>query len=144
MSDQSPGEVIALLATIEEYAPCSPTSSAASWRAGRSRRKFVDGLVEDADAYLAAGERAGTVRAGRDPHGRARALVATQVGLLVMAQLDGARGARHRPDGQPAAAIEGGLRRHAARRPGALHARTVHRRAYLDAYRESSEGTGES
>ena len=105
MADPSPSDVIGRLAKIEEYAPLFAYIVRSLLEGGALAAKFVDGLVADADTYLEAGERAGTVRASRDPSGRSRTLVATQVGLIVMAQLDAASGRGTAPTDDPAKAM---------------------------------------
>jgi AcrR family transcriptional regulator len=105
IADPSPGEVIGRLARIEEYAPLFAYIVRSLLEGGSLAAAFVDGLVADADAYLAAGETAGTVRATRDPAGRSRTLVATQVGLIVMAQLDATAGRGTAPTDDPARAM---------------------------------------
>ena len=105
MADPSPGEVIGRLAKIDEYAPLFAYVVRSLLEGGTLAARFVDGLVADADAYLEAGEKAGTVRASRDPAGRSRTLVATQVGLIVMAQLDAAAGRGTAPTDDPAKAM---------------------------------------
>ena len=105
MSELSPSQTIALLATVEQYSDVFAYMVRSIMAGGPAAARFVDGLVEDTETYLAAGVRAGTVRPSRDPHGRARALVATTVGTLVMAQLDGAAGRAVAPTDKPAEAI---------------------------------------
>ncbi|WP_028046113.1 TetR/AcrR family transcriptional regulator [Cellulomonas sp. URHE0023] len=106
MADQSPGEVIGRLATIDAYAPLFAYVVQSLMEGGALAGTFVDGLVADADAYLATGEEAGTVRPSDDPAGRSRTLVATQVGLIVMAQLDAAAGRGTAPTEDPATAMK--------------------------------------
>ena len=101
----SPSETIGLLAGVQEYAPLFAYIVRSLLDGGALAGHFVDGLVDDAAAYLKAGEEAGTVRSSADPAGRARQVVATQVGLLVMAQLDAAAGHGIAPTESPAAAI---------------------------------------
>ncbi|WP_426594104.1 TetR family transcriptional regulator [Cellulomonas sp. McL0617] len=106
MQDQAPSDVIGRLARIEEYAPLFAYIVRSLLEGGVLAAKFVDGLVADADAYLETGERTGTVRASEDPRGRSRTLVATQVGLIVMAQLDGALGRGTAPTDDPTTAMK--------------------------------------
>ncbi|GEK22440.1 TetR/AcrR family transcriptional regulator [Cellulomonas xylanilytica] len=101
----SPAETIGMLATVQEYAPLFAYLVRSLLDGGALAGHFVDGLVDDASAYLQAGEEAGTVRPSADPAGRARQVVATQVGLLVMAQLDAAAGHGVAPTESPAEAI---------------------------------------
>jgi AcrR family transcriptional regulator len=105
MSELSPSQTIALLATVEQYSDVFAYMVRSIMDGGPAAAQFVDGLVDDTAAYLAAGVAAGTVRPSRDPQGRARALVASTVGTLVMAQLDGAAGRAVAPTDKPAEAI---------------------------------------
>ncbi|WP_199721629.1 TetR/AcrR family transcriptional regulator [Cellulomonas rhizosphaerae] len=105
MRDESPAQVIGQLATIEQYAPVFAYMVRSLMDGGPAAAQFVDGLVEDAESYLAAGVAAGTVRPSRDPHGRARALVASSVGTLLMTQLDAAAGRAVAPTDRPGEAI---------------------------------------
>lgn len=106
ITQASPAETIGLLATVREYAPLFAYIVRSLLDGGEVAAHFVDGLVEDADAYLAAGEEAGTIRPSVDPHGRARQVIATQMGLLVLAQLDAAAGRGTAPTEDPGTAIE--------------------------------------
>ena len=105
MRDESPARVIGQLATIEQYAPVFAYMVRSLMDGGPAAAQFVDGLVADAEAYLAAGVAAGTVRPSRDPHGRARALVASSVGTLLMTQLDAAAGRAVAPTDRPGEAV---------------------------------------
>ena len=125
---------------IEEYAPLFAYIVRSLMEGGALAAKFVDGLVDDADAYLEAGEQAGTVRPSDDPHGRSRTLVATQVGLIVMAQLDAAAGRGTAPTDDPAAAMK---ELYAATLLAGLELYThglFTDSGYLDAYREFRKG----
>ncbi|MBO3085116.1 TetR family transcriptional regulator [Cellulomonas sp. zg-ZUI188] len=102
----SPGETIGLLARVPEYSPLFAYVVRSLLDGGELAAHFVDGMVDDAAAYLEAGEAAGTVRPSADPHGRARQAVAAQVGLIVMAQLDAAAGRGVAPTDAPAEAME--------------------------------------
>lgn len=105
MSELSPTQTIALLATVDQYGDVFAYMLRSIMDGGPAAARFVDGLVQDTETYLAAGVEAGTIRPSRDPHGRARALVATTVGTLVMAQLDAAAGRAVAPTDKPAEAI---------------------------------------
>ncbi len=101
----APGDVIAKLATIEQYAPLFAYIVRSLMDGGHLAARFVDGLVEDAEKYLDEGVALGTVRPSADPHGRARLLIATTVGNLLMAQLDAAAGRGPAPTAEPTAAM---------------------------------------
>lgn len=139
MTEQSPSEVVGRLAFIEAYAPLFAYIVRSLMEGGALAAKFVDGLVEDADAYLEAGEQAGKVRPSDDRHGRSRTVVATQVGLIVMAQLDAAAGRGTAPTDDPAAAMK---ELYASTLLAGLELYThgiFTDSAYLDAYREFKE-----
>ena len=105
IANASPAETIGLLASLEEYAPLFAYIVRSLLDGGALAAHFVDGLVDDATAYLQVGVEAGTVRPSVDPDGRARHVVATQVGLIVLAQLDAAAGRGVAPTESPTAAI---------------------------------------
>jgi len=139
MADPTPGDVIGRLAKIDEYASLFAYIVRSLMEGGALAAKFVDGLIADADAYLATGEAAGTVRPSEDPHGRSRTLVATQVGLIVMAQLDGATGRGTAPTDDPTTAMK---ELYAASMLAGLEIYThglFTDSGYLDAYREFKE-----
>ena len=143
MADQTPGEVIGRLAKIEEYASLFGYIVRSLMEGGALAAKFVDGLITDADAYLTTGEKAGTVRPSEDPHGRSRTLVATQVGLIVMAQLDAALGRGTAPTQNPAVAMK---ELYAATLLAGLELYThglFTDSGYLDAYRDFRQKTQE-
>ncbi|WP_210728538.1 TetR family transcriptional regulator [Cellulomonas septica] len=100
-----PTDVVAKLATLEEYAPLFAYVVRSLLDGGSLAARFVDGMVEDAEKYLEDGVAAGTIRPSRDPHGRARALIATTVGAIVMAQTDAAAGRGPAPTEDPTAAM---------------------------------------
>jgi len=106
IAEKSPAETIGMLASVQEYAPLFAYIVRSLMDGGALAAHFVDGLMDDAAAYLEAGEAAGTVRPTADPPGRARQVVAAQVGLIVMAQLDAAAGRGVAPTEDPAKAIE--------------------------------------
>lgn len=106
-----PAEVVAKLATLDQYAPLFAYVVRSLLDGGSLAARFVDGLVEDAEKYLEDGVAAGTVKPSRDPHGRARTLIATTVGNLVMAQADAAAGRGPAPTDDPTAAMQALYRR---------------------------------
>ena len=106
IAEKSPAETIGMLARVQEYAPLFAYIVRSLMDGGAVAAHFVDGLMDDAADYLEAGEAAGTVRGSSDPRGRARQVVAAQVGLIVMAQLDAAAGRGVAPTDDPAKAID--------------------------------------
>lgn len=106
ITNGSPAETIGMLARVEEYAPLFAYIVRSLLDGGALAGHFVDGLVDDAQAYLEAGEGAGTIRPSADPRGRARQVIATQVGLILLAQLDAAVGRGVAPTDDPAKAID--------------------------------------
>ena len=105
IAEKSPAETIGMLARVQEYAPLFAYIVRSLMDGGAVAAHFVDGLMDDAADYLEAGEEAGTVRPSADPAGRARQVVATQVGLIVMAQLAAAAGHGVAPTESPAEAM---------------------------------------
>jgi AcrR family transcriptional regulator len=135
----SPAETIGMLARVREYAPLFAYIVRSLLDGGTLAAHFVDGLVEDAAAYLEAGEQAGTVRASADPPGRARQVVAAQVGLIVMAQLDAAGGHGVAPTEAPAEAMEAMVGRSMLAGLELYTHGLFTDSAYLDAYQEYKE-----
>jgi AcrR family transcriptional regulator len=105
VSSASPADTIGLLASVEEFAPLFAYVVRSLLEGGALAAHLVDGLAADAEAYLDAGVTAGTIRPSVDPHGRARQVAATQVGLLVMSHLDSTVGRGVSPTQSPAAAM---------------------------------------
>jgi AcrR family transcriptional regulator len=84
----APGEMLAQMATVEEYAPMVGYLVQALVTGGDLAVAFVEHMVADAERYLQAGVDAGRVRPSRDPAARARYLVHLGLGaLLVYARL---------------------------------------------------------
>ncbi|MCC2336318.1 TetR family transcriptional regulator [Cellulomonas wangsupingiae] len=103
--DRPAGDVMAELAGTEQYAPLVAYLVRVVLDGGPGAAAFVDGLVADTVAYLEHGERAGAVRPTSDPQGRARYVVAGQLGLLLLAQLEAAAGRAPSPTTDTAAAL---------------------------------------
>lgn len=103
--DRSAQDVLAQLAATEQYAPFVAYLVRVVLDGGPAAAAFVDDMLDDTVAYLAHGERAGVVRPTSDPRGRARYVVAGQLGMLLMQQLDSAVGRGPSPTTDPAAAI---------------------------------------
>ncbi|WP_200938417.1 TetR/AcrR family transcriptional regulator [Cellulomonas sp. Root137] len=139
ITNASPADTIGMLARVQEYAPLFAYIVRSLLDGGALAGHFVDGLVDDAEAYLEAGEAAGTVRVSADPRGRARQVIATQVGLILLAQLDAAAGRGVAPTDDPATAIDELTR--ASMLPGLeLYTHGLFTdTSYLDAYLEYKE-----
>jgi len=132
--DQSPAEVVASIATAEQYAPLFGYVQRSLTGGGALAVRFVDDLVRETVAYLEDGVRAGTVHPSRDPEGRARLLVTLMIGMFVSARIDAEAGRGPDPAQDAAATMR------------ALYARTMlpglelythglfTDSAYLDAY----------
>jgi len=106
LAEASPAETIGMLARVPEFSGLFAYVVRSLMESGTLAAHFVDGMVEDAAAYLEAGEAAGRVRPTADAAGRARQTVAAQLGLIVMAQLDAAAGRGVAPTDAPAAAMQ--------------------------------------
>jgi len=98
-------DVIASLAQVEEHGPLVAYLVRSLLEGGEAAAAFADDLVADTLAYLDTAEEAGAVRPSRDRTGRARAVVAMQVGLLRLAQLDALVGRGPSPTQDPGAAM---------------------------------------
>lgn len=79
-----PTEVLRQLADVEEYAPLAAYTVHALLAGGGLATAFLEQMIADAEAYLAAGVAAGTIRPSRDPARRARYLVLASTGSLVL------------------------------------------------------------
>lgn len=104
--DQPAADVLALLATTAQYAPLVAYLVRVVLDGGPGATRFVDGLLADTAAYLEHGESVGVVRPTSDPAGRARYVLAGQLGLLLLTQLDAAAGRAPSPTTDPAAALD--------------------------------------
>lgn len=103
--DRPAQDVLGELAATEQYAPLVAYLVRVVLDGGPGAAAFVDGMLADTVAYLEHGERAGVVRPSSDPGGRARYVLAGQLGLLLLAQLDATAGRGPSPTGDPAAAL---------------------------------------
>lgn len=103
--DRPAQDVLGELAATDQYAPLVAYLVRVVLDGGPSAATFVDDMLTDTVAYLEHGERAGVVRPASDPQGRARYVLAGQLGLLLLAQLDGAVGRGPSPTTEPAAAL---------------------------------------
>jgi TetR/AcrR family transcriptional regulator, regulator of cefoperazone and chloramphenicol sensitivity len=79
-----PADVLAQLATVEQYAPVAGYVVAALLAGGELATTFLDSVVADTERYLAQAVAAGTVRPSRDPAARARWLVSVGIGALLV------------------------------------------------------------
>jgi AcrR family transcriptional regulator len=75
---------LAQLAEIEEMAPYALYGLRSMQAGGNLGIAFVDRMCKDAEDYLEAGVRAGTINPSRDPAGRARYLVYQNMGSLLL------------------------------------------------------------
>jgi len=103
--DQPASELLAQLAGVERYAPLVAYLLRVVLDGGPGAAAFVDGLVADTVAYLEHGEQVGLVRPTTDPEARARQVVAAQLGLLLLTQLDSTAGRAPSPTTDPGAAL---------------------------------------
>lgn len=103
--DRPAQDVLGELAATEQHAPLVAYLVRVVLDGGPGAAAFVDGMLADTLAYLEHGERAGVVRPTADPDGRARYVLAGQLGLLLMAQLDATAGRGPSPTADPAAAL---------------------------------------
>lgn len=97
--------MLAQLATMDRYAPLVAYLIRVVLDGGPGAATFVDGLVADTVDYLEHGVATGTIRPTDDPQGRARYVVAGQLGLLLLTQLDATAGRAPAPTTDPAAAL---------------------------------------
>ncbi|MGQ7295922.1 TetR family transcriptional regulator [Quadrisphaera sp. KR29] len=77
-------DVLLQLASADEHAPLVAYALRSLQAGGQLARDFVDRFVEDAEAWIAKGVAAGTLRPSRDEAARARYLVVQGLGALVL------------------------------------------------------------
>ena len=80
----SPGDMLAQLAAVEQYAPATGYVVQALLAGGDLSRAFLERLVHDTQQYLQDAVDAGRVRPSRDPAARARYLVYLGIGALLV------------------------------------------------------------
>jgi AcrR family transcriptional regulator len=80
----SPGDLVAQLVAIEEYAPVAAYLVQALLTGGELARTLLDQAIANAEAYLAEGVEAGRLRPSRDPKARARFLAYTGAGAFLL------------------------------------------------------------
>ena len=79
-----PGEMIAQLVAIEEYAPLAAYLVQALFTGGDLARTLLEHAILDAETYLAEGVETGRLRPSRDPAARARFLAYTGAGAFLL------------------------------------------------------------
>ena len=84
ISPAGPGGLRAALAAVDDYAPAAAYVAQSLASGDGAARDFLEHMVDDARAYLAEGVANGTVRPSRDPDRRARFLVLSSTGMLLM------------------------------------------------------------
>lgn len=84
VQDPSATAMLTQLAQVEEYAPLVGYVIRALQAGGEAARRFVDQAVADAVDYLEAGVAAGRIRPSRDPQARARWVVESALGALML------------------------------------------------------------
>jgi AcrR family transcriptional regulator len=84
LAGPGPRDILAELATVEEYAAPVGYLVEALMVGGGLADAFLDHLITDAEKYLQAAVDAGTLRPSRDPVARARFLVHLGVGALLV------------------------------------------------------------
>ncbi len=106
MTQWSPMQIIGSMDDAEQYAPLLGYVVRCLLEGGVLGATFVESMVDDAAAYLEDAVAAGTVRPSDDPAGRARYLIASTVGMLLIAQLEADAGRGISPTVDPAGAIQ--------------------------------------
>jgi AcrR family transcriptional regulator len=79
-----PGDIVAELVAIQEYAPVAAYLVQALMSGGELARTLLDQAIANAEAYLAEGVEAGRLRPSRDPAARARFLAYTGAGAFLL------------------------------------------------------------
>lgn len=80
-----PEHMLAQLAAVEEYAPAAAYAVASLAAGGSLARQLVERMTAMTVDFLEAGIAAGTVKPSRDPRGRARYMVYSGLGMLLLA-----------------------------------------------------------
>ncbi|MGY4645084.1 TetR family transcriptional regulator [Cellulomonas sp. URHB0016] len=106
MTQWSPMQVVGAIDDPGRYATIFGYVVRALLEGGAVAATFVEGLVADAESYLEEAVVSGTVRPTTDPAGRARYLIATSVGMLLVAQLEAEAGRGVSPTVDPAGALQ--------------------------------------
>ncbi|MBX3099445.1 MAG: TetR family transcriptional regulator [Salinibacterium sp.] len=80
----SPGQAIGMLSQLEEFGPTFVYILRSVLDGGVVGRAFVEHLIVDTELFMEQAVRAGTVRESRDPSGRARYLVTSALGSMLV------------------------------------------------------------
>ncbi|HMO10696.1 MAG TPA: TetR family transcriptional regulator [Actinotalea sp.] len=105
LGPSGPDQLLVTLATVEQYTPVAAYLMQVMRAGGERARAAFAHFVEDAEAYLADGVAAGTVRPSRDEKARVRWLTLTGMGAMLLA---------HAVDDPPPADLAAWLRRYVA------------------------------
>lgn len=80
-----PEHMLAQLAAVDEYAPAATYAVASLAAGGTLARRLIEQMTQMTVDFLRAGEAAGTIKPSRDSLGRARYLVHSSLGALLLA-----------------------------------------------------------
>ena len=80
----APGQAIGMLSQLEEFGPTFVYILRSVLDGGSVGRAFVEHLIVDAELFMEQAVQAGTVRESRDPRGRARYLVTSALGSMLV------------------------------------------------------------
>jgi AcrR family transcriptional regulator len=84
VTDASATSLLARMAEVERFAPVVRYLLRSIQTGGALAAAMAEHMISDAEAYLAAGEAAGVIRASRDPAARTRFLAYQNLGSLVV------------------------------------------------------------
>ena len=84
MQSNDPANWLGQLAEIESYAPLTAYLLRSLQTGGELAMTMWHRMIENAEAYFAAGVQAGTIKPSRDPHARAKYLAITSGGGLLL------------------------------------------------------------
>ena len=79
-----PGQAIGMLSQLDEFGPTFVYILRSVLDGGSVGRAFVEHLIVDAETFMEEAVRAGTLRSSRDPHARARYLVTSSLGSMLV------------------------------------------------------------
>ncbi len=80
----SPGQSIGMLSQLDEFGPTFAYILRSVLNGGAVGREFLEHLIADTEAFTEDAVRAGTLKPSRDPAARARYLVASTLGALLL------------------------------------------------------------